>query len=175
MKTKLLKNKEMSSDVYALRRQVINLIHEAKKLVELPRINVRVTDKHDTILGVARMGKNVIWITEETVASRAVIFHEILHAVFAQDHVKGCPLMAEKISTKLDAKTCDELFLKYAKKQARKEIARIVSEELPKIKTKTSKKRCGAGYLIVKASKKDEALSKKLSTRIADLMKIGAA
>jgi len=43
----------MSSDVYTLRRQVINLIHEAKKLVELPRINVRVTDKHEIILGVA--------------------------------------------------------------------------------------------------------------------------
>lgn len=114
MKTKLLKNKEMSPEVYALRRQVINLIHEAKKIVELPRINVRVTDRHETILGVARMGKNVIWITEETVASRAVVFHEILHAVFAQDHVKGCPLMAEKISKKLDAKSCDRLFKKYA-------------------------------------------------------------
>ena|SRR3990167_3726270 len=175
MKTKLLKNKEMSSDVYALRRQVINLIHEAKKLVELPRINVRVTDKHDTILGVAKMGKNIIWITEETVASRAVVFHEILHAVFGQDHVKGCPLMAAQISTKLDVKTCDELFIKYAKRQARKEIARIVKEELPKVKTKVSSKKCGAGYLIVKASKKDEELSKKLSTKIANLMKVGAA
>lgn len=124
MKTKLLKNKEMSSDVYALRRQVINLIHEAKKLVELPRINVRITDKHETILGVARMGKNVIWITEETVASRAVVFHEILHAVFAQDHVKGCPLMAERISKKLDTKTCDRLFIKYAEAANIKELAK---------------------------------------------------
>ncbi|TXH09412.1 MAG: hypothetical protein E6R04_08225 [Spirochaetes bacterium] len=114
MKTKLLENKKMSSRVYALRRQVLSLIHEANKLVELPRITVRVTDKHETILGVARMGKNAIWITEETVASRAVVFHEILHAVFAQDHVKGCPLMSEKISTNLDVKTCDRLFKKYA-------------------------------------------------------------
>lgn len=124
MKTKLLKNKEMSSEVYALRRQVINLVHEAKKLVELPRINVRVTDKHKTILGVARMGKNVIWITEETVASRAVVFHEILHAVFGQDHVKGCPLMDEKISAKLDAKTCDRLFKKYAEAANTKALAK---------------------------------------------------
>ena len=51
----------------------------------------------------------------------------------------SCPLMAEKISMKLNAKTCDELFLKYAKKRARKEIARIVREELPKVKTKVSK------------------------------------
>jgi len=114
MKTKLLKNKEMSSDVYALRRQVINLIHEAKKLVDLPRINVRVTDKHETILGVAKMGKNIIWITEKTVASRAVVFHEILHAVFAQEHAKGCPLMAPKIDDKLDSDTCNRLFKKYA-------------------------------------------------------------
>ena len=114
MKTKLLKNKEMSSDVYALRRQVINLIHEARKLVELPRINVRITDRHETLLGVGRVGKNIIWITEEMVASRAVVFHEILHAVFAQGHVKGCPLMADKISPELNAKTCDRLFKKYA-------------------------------------------------------------
>lgn len=52
-----------------------------------------------------------------------------------------------------------------------KEIARIVSEELPKVKTKVSKKRCGAGYLIVKRSKKDEALSRKLSKRIVELLK----
>lgn len=114
MKTKFLKNKKMSSEVYALRRQVINLIHEAKKLVNLPRIDVRVTDNHKTILGVARMGEKVIWITEDTVASRAVVFHEILHAVFAQDHVVGCPLMAEKIDDKLDSTTCNKLFIKYA-------------------------------------------------------------
>ena len=80
MKTNLLQNKEMSSDVYALRRQVIALIHEANKLTKLPRINVRVTDNHEKILGVAKIGGLVIWITEETVASRAVVFHEILHA-----------------------------------------------------------------------------------------------
>lgn len=69
----------------------------------------------------------------------------------------------------------DELFLKYTKKQARKEIARIVKEELPKVKTKVSNKKCGAGYLIVKASREDAVLSKQLSAKIASLMKVGAA
>lgn len=120
MNTKLLKNKEMSSEVYALRRQVISLIYEAKKIVELPRINVRVTDNHDTILGVARMGKNIIWITEETVASRAVVFHEILHAVFSQEHVTGCPLMSPEVNDKLDPDTCNRLFKKYAARNKQK-------------------------------------------------------
>jgi len=114
MKTKLLKNKIMSQGVYDLRRKVISLIYEAKKLIDLPRIEIRVTDNHKTILGVAAMGAKIIWITEGMTASRSVVFHEILHAVFGQGHVNGCPLMAPKINDKLDAKTCDKLFLKYA-------------------------------------------------------------
>jgi hypothetical protein len=114
MKTRKLKNKDMSPGVYALRQRVISLIREAGKLVALPRINIRVTDGHETILGTARMGGKVIWITEKMVASKAVVFHEILHAVFGQKHVAGCPLMAAQIDDKLDAATCDRLFLKYA-------------------------------------------------------------
>ena len=128
MKHELLKNKEMSAEVYALRREVINLIHEAKKLVDLPRIEVRVTDRHRIILGAAKMSQNVIWITEETVASRAVVFHEILHAVFGQEHIEGCPLMAANIDPNLDSKTCDRLFLKYAKKQVPKAKAKVRKE-----------------------------------------------
>lgn len=114
--TAKLTNKKMSPEVYRLRRQVIDLIYEANKLVALPRIDVRVTDRHQMILGVAEMKGNIIWITEETVASRSVVFHEILHAVYGQEHVEGCPLMAPAISKNLDRQTCDSLFLKYATK-----------------------------------------------------------
>jgi hypothetical protein len=58
------------------------------------------------------------------------------------------------------------------KKQARNEIARIVSDELPKVKTRVSNKRCGSGYLIVKATRVDAVLSTKLSKQIANLMAV---
>ena len=110
-----VKNLRMSSEVYRLRREVIALIHEAKRLAPLPRIEVRVAENHASTLGVARMGQNIIWITERMVASRPVVFHEILHAVYSTDHVEGCPLMSPYSSGELDAETCNELFKKYAK------------------------------------------------------------
>ena len=113
-----LTNKDMSPAVYELRRNIIALIYEAKKLYpELPRITVRVAnrDKNDKVMGVGRMGKNIIWISEDFVASRCVVFHEILHAAFATEHVPGCPLMAAQIDDKLSQKQCDALFLKYAR------------------------------------------------------------
>lgn len=115
MKTKLLKNKEMSPEVYALRRKVIDLIYEAKKLVpSLPRIEVRVTENNSKYLGVGRMCGNIIWISERSVASRSVVFHEILHAVFATEHVKGCPLM-DPVSQRISDKECDRLFIEYSR------------------------------------------------------------
>lgn len=115
MITKQLKNKTMSPQVYELRRKVIALIYEAKKLVpSLPRIEVRVTDNHETFLGMGRMGKRIIWITERSVASRSVVFHEILHAAYAIDHVLDCPLMGP-IDKAISKDECDKLFIKYAK------------------------------------------------------------
>jgi hypothetical protein len=100
MKTKLLQNKAMNDKTYRLRREVIGLIHEAKKLVpSLPRLTVRVTDNNPEILGVARTGKNVIWITECSVVSMAVVFHEI-----------------PQIDPKLSRAQCVKLFLSYVKR-----------------------------------------------------------
>jgi hypothetical protein len=114
-KTTLLKNKQMNPGVYKLRREVISLVCEAKKLIpSLPRITVRVTEDDSKILGVGRMHQNIIWITSSFVASRAVVFHEILHAVFGQEHKSGCPLMAPQIDPNLSRKKCDQLFTKYA-------------------------------------------------------------
>ncbi len=109
-----LTNKEMGPVVYALRRKVIDLIYQAGELVDLPRITVRVTENHKSILGVGGMGRNIVWITADMVASRAVVFHEILHAVYAQGHVEGCPLMAPAIDHNLDDATCNRLFVEYA-------------------------------------------------------------
>jgi len=110
------KKKVMSPAVYALRRQVIDLIYEAKKLVpDLPRIEVRVTENHDSILGMAYMERNIIHITERSVASRSVVFHEILHAVYGTEHDETCPLMASILKKELKPALCDQLFVKHAK------------------------------------------------------------
>jgi hypothetical protein len=112
-----LRNKTMNADVYALRREVIALVYQAKALLPagwLPRITVRITDDHDRLLGCAEVGKCVIWITESYVASRHVVFHEILHAAFGQQHVAGCPLMGPTKKTTPDDATLDSLFIGYA-------------------------------------------------------------
>jgi hypothetical protein len=112
-----LTNLKMNSDVYAKRREVIVLIHEAKRLlpIELPRITVRIAENHARILGCARPGECVMWITERSVASKQTVFHEILHAVFRQPHVTGCPLMhpSNKFKSATSAEL-DRLFVQYA-------------------------------------------------------------
>lgn len=117
MKSSRLKNKEMSSDVYVLRRKIINLIHEAKTLVpNLPRINVRVTDNHKHIAGMGRIGGKVIWITENFVANREVVFHEILHAI-GIPHIEKSPLMKSSCIIGLPQSICDKEFVKLARKE----------------------------------------------------------
>jgi hypothetical protein len=108
-----LHNKKMDSSVYALRSKVIGLIREAGRLFPLPRVEVRVTDNDRVIAGVAMLGKSMIWITEAFVASRQVVFHEILHAVFSVQHVAGCPMMSP-VCLPCDDSTADRLFVAYA-------------------------------------------------------------
>jgi hypothetical protein len=121
--TKLLKNKTMNAEVYALRRRVIALVYAAKGLVpNLPRVEVRITEDGGNTLGVARMGKNVVWITEsaitrDDVGLRALVFHELLHAVYATKHDDACPLMHPSSTTKIPAALCDKLFVKHASKK----------------------------------------------------------
>jgi len=56
MRTQYINNFKMNDDTYKLRREVINILYEAKKRkCRLPRINVRIgsaTDKHENVLGV---------------------------------------------------------------------------------------------------------------------------
>lgn len=112
-------NRRMNDDVYKLRRKVMDCIYEAKKVVILPRIDVRITDCDDRhVLGTARMGDNIIWIPAETLTRspleiRHVVFHEICHAAFNTEHDSECPLMAPVIS-KTTKEQQDNALMKHA-------------------------------------------------------------
>lgn len=90
-------NLKMNDAIYKLRRQVIDYIYEAKEVVELPRITVRITDNHKTMLGCATLEKDILWITERAINEgwdlRSIVYHEIAHAVFGTKHDENCRLM----------------------------------------------------------------------------------
>ena len=96
------KNLKMDDKVYKLRRQVIDLIYEAKEVVDLPRITVRVTDDHKTMLACATLSKNVMWVTTRVLKGswdlRMVIYHEIAHAVYGTQHDENCKLMKANLN-----------------------------------------------------------------------------
>lgn len=98
------KNKKMNNETYALRRKVIEIIYAIKKEVELPRIEVRITENNsDGILGSARTGHNVIWIPESTILDASlfhIVAHEIGHAAFGAAHNDKCKLMRPSLSVK---------------------------------------------------------------------------
>ena len=123
MKTKKIKNFKMNDEVYKLRRQVIDLIYEAKRGgVNLPRIEVRVgeqsSSKHKNVLGCAKMSGNQMWITKDAIdlgldTLRNIVFHEIAHAVFGTQYDESCPLMSAKLGTILNKEDCLKHLLKY--------------------------------------------------------------
>ena len=120
----------MNDSVYALRRQVIDIIYEANRRLQanghprLPRQEVRIVDGGEAnILGYAWMGKNIVHIPKrtcegarDTATHTALLYttlHELLHSVLAVEHTETCPLM----STYHDYTVTDEqawkLFLGY--------------------------------------------------------------
>lgn len=108
MRTKLLQNKTMNNETYALRRKVIQIIYELKSIVDLPRINVRITESDPHILGVGRYGTCQIWITEDCInmgrnVLRHVVVHEIGHAVFSLPHNDTCVVMKPLVSERTAA------------------------------------------------------------------------
>ena len=122
MKTKKIKNFKMNDAVYKLRRQVIDLIYEAKRGgVNLPRIAVRIgeqTAKHKNVLGCAKISGNQMWITKDAIdlgsdTLRNVVFHEIAHAVYGTQHDESCPLMSAEVGTILNKEDCLKHLLKY--------------------------------------------------------------
>ena len=113
------KNLKMNDDVYKLRREVMKYIYEARDLCELPRIDIRITENVDEwVLGLGRMKDNIIWIPKRTFEGwdlRTIVFHEILHAVYGVEHVKGDKLMDIEHNP-LTKSEANRLFKKWAKK-----------------------------------------------------------
>ena len=120
-------NLKMNDETYALRRQVIDIIYQAKKVLrshgmDLPRLDVRIIEtRNNNALGVARLKGNIIWIATKTLKSykahlRDVVYHEIVHTVTGFEHDDNCPLMAPCINLKpLTDDIANELFIKYMK------------------------------------------------------------
>lgn len=98
---KSLKNKKMNNATFKQRREVMNIIYELKKHIDLPRIEVRVTEndsENHRLLGMGTMNKDtIIWICENSFKDKKVlkhvVTHEIGHAVFKLNHNKRCPVM----------------------------------------------------------------------------------
>ena len=114
--------RKMSDDTYKLRRKAMKFIYEAKALYpSLPRITIRIVDNvqcTDPVLGSAYLGSNTIAITAEVTNRKDLkrtVFHEILHAVFSQQHVEGCSLMDPITNIEISPAELDRLFLKYAR------------------------------------------------------------
>ena len=123
--TKNFTNFKMNNEVYEKRKKVIDFIYELKNEgFKLPRIDVRIgTDKQCDILGKARLKDNIIWITDKAIKDtnknwlRTTVYHELLHAIYGCNHVKGCPIMSaiqtDEIVSKVKA---IEIFKKYYNK-----------------------------------------------------------
>lgn len=98
------RNKEMDNDVYKLRRKVMEVVYDVKKVIpNLPRVTVRIADnpmgdKKD-VVGLASTDERVvIWIPEHTfeydeLKFREIVLHELGHAVCKLEHDKSCPIM----------------------------------------------------------------------------------
>ena len=122
----------MNDAVYKLRRQVIELIYEAKRGgVNLPRIAVRIGEqkaKHKNVLGIATMNGNQMWITKDAIdlgldVLRNVVFHEIGHAVFNLEHNNKCPLMESRQNTVLNKEDCLKHLIKYQSNRIIEQVA----------------------------------------------------
>ena len=130
MRQTALKNKarkhhkllEMNSDTYTLRRKVMSIIYEAKKLVpSLPRVEVRIVKKltcKDRVSGYAYLGRNIVHILDTTCDGpqlRHVVYHELCHAILGIDHHRHCKLMRpswnyDRLCTRSE---CESIFIDY--------------------------------------------------------------
>lgn len=119
-------NLSMDEKVYQLRRQVMNIIYEARELLDftMPRIQIRITEaasaKHRETLGMASMGECEIWIPATTIDDgekilRHVVYHELCHAIWGIDHDKNCKLMTAFVEKPCTKNECHKIFKSYAK------------------------------------------------------------
>lgn len=119
-------NKRMDSAVYAERRQVIECVYRAKNLlrsegISLPRVDIRIVEptQGEIALGLARMGKNVIWIPSATLVEYSgrlyqIVLHELLHAVWSVGHYSNCKLMHPNLQN-ITEDVAESIFIRYAR------------------------------------------------------------
>jgi hypothetical protein len=89
---------KMDDATYALRRNVMGVIYEAKRHADLPRIEVRIVDTPPCLLGYAYLNQNIVHIASEVAKGSRMqlvgtVLHEILHATKGTKHDPRCPLM----------------------------------------------------------------------------------
>jgi len=100
----------MDSDLYRVRRLVIDALYDARRVLgaDLPRVKVRIVSFEDgKLLGMAFLGKNDICISRgcegwSADRVRSVVWHELAHAWFGAEHTEGCPLMGAVDNGKYD-------------------------------------------------------------------------
>lgn len=88
----------MNDETYALRRSVMGVIYEAKRFVDLPRVEIRIVETPPCLLGYAYTGGNIIHISDKVASGSreklvGTVLHELVHAVKAFGHDPKCPLM----------------------------------------------------------------------------------
>ena len=129
MKKSVLKNKtshgfkltERSDERYQLRKRVMGMIYKAKKLVELPRIEVRVVDGgKDEVCGYAYLNSNIVHINKDYVNKSDeflyhLVLHELVHSVTGFRHDEDCYLMNPIIKSLPIVSKSEKAFLKYFK------------------------------------------------------------
>ena len=122
---------KMNNKTYDLRRQVMGMVYEAKKIVpDLPRVEIRIVEKHEEkrIGGYAWLGQNVVHIKKDVIKDFAqdptflqwLVFHELVHAVFGFGHDKKCRLMSAVYQGPNSKPELNKLFKKYAEKSTQK-------------------------------------------------------
>ena len=123
MKTIEITNHKMNGEVYKLRKQVINILYQAKDFeIKLPRINVRIgnpTENYKNVLGVG--GNKSIWITEKAINKGYqyllhVVLHELCHAVYNLNHNEKCKLMRSVLDKPCGITEAWKIFKKYSMK-----------------------------------------------------------
>lgn len=125
-------NKEMNKDVYNLRKEVMEYVYRAKRLVpNLPRITVRIVNitveeiakndspvkRNSSFLAFGSLGGNQIWISEHALKEgynlHEIVFHEILHAAYSVLHNEKSPLMSAYHKKNLSSELIDKLFISH--------------------------------------------------------------
>ena len=117
-------NHKMNNEVYKNKQKVLDFVYELKNQgLKLPYVRVKIgDDKKCNVLAKAKMKKCEIWVTQKAIDNgrnelRIVVYHELLHAIYGCEHVKGCLIMdsvqSEVVATKVKA---IEIFKKYYNK-----------------------------------------------------------